>query len=260
MSEEKKECPWCHDTGWIARDVDGLGVATRCECIARTHSEQVLPKAQIPSKYTTCDLEDNFVIPQQITKEARGQLQFILATVKAYAHQFPMRSDPRGLLFYGANGVGKTHLAVAALRRILDKGHEGRFINYQALLRLIRGSYDQPFGSIERTAEYDAIEDVQVLLLDDVGSNRVNGWVEDTITELIAQRHDNERATIVTTNYSPDREQSVSDKAREVPLEVFPCLADRIGERATSRLREMCKIIAMPSGLEDHRGKKEPRR
>ena len=96
-----------------------------------------------------------------------------------------------------------------------------------------------------RTEAYDEIAETEILLLDDVGSNRVTDWVQDTITDLISQRYDNARATIVTTNYPivPDKDSP------------FPALADRIGERAASRLREMCRPLAMPA-LEDYRGKK----
>jgi DNA replication protein DnaC len=129
------------------------------------------------------------------------------------------------------------------MRLILEKGHDCRFVNYQELLRIVKAGYDEPFGN-SRTEAYDQIAEVEVLLLDDLGSNRVTGWVEDTITDLIAQRHDHERATIVTTNYCP----SVNENR------AYPSLAGRIGERATSRLREMCKILEMPR-LDDHRGK-----
>jgi DNA replication protein DnaC len=237
-----QDCPHCSGTGWIAKDQNGVGVATRCDCVAQKRDQTLIPNAQIPSKYAGCTL-DNFVIPQDQESSA-AHLRQILGAVRMYAQQFPMLSDPRGILLYGGNGVGKTHLAVAAFRRILSKGFDGRFINYQALLRIVKSSYDEGFGG-SRTEDYRLFEEVEVLLLDDVGSNRVTEWVEDTITDLIAQRHDAQRATIVTTNYSPFY----------VEGSPFPCLADRIGDRATSRLREMCKPLGMP-GIRDHRGSK----
>jgi DNA replication protein DnaC len=238
---EEPSCKWCHDTGWISsRDTDGIAAATRCECVSEARAENLTPRAQIPHKYAASTL-DNFVIPKNLTPSTFGHLQQIILLVKSYTRSFPMREDPRGILFYGGNGVGKTHLATATLRLILAAGFEGRFINCQALLRLIKESYDQPFGMGDRNAAYLEIQDAEVLLLDDLGSSRVTDWVEDTITDLIAQRHDNQRATIVTTNYSP----------------VDGSLAARIGERATSRLREMCRPLAFPSDVEDHRGKKQ---
>jgi DNA replication protein DnaC len=231
-------CQKCQDTGWTTETIDGLGVASRCDCLLRKRTESLLPGSGMPSKYARCDFE-NFHL-SHLPDEAQNALRPILFQVRAFAREFPLRADPRGILLQGGNGIGKTHLAAAALRVILDKGHEGRFINYQALLRLIRSGYDVPFGG-SRMREYDEIEDVEVLLLDDLGANRVTDWVEDTITELIAQRHDHERSLIVTTNYAV------------TPNHALPYLGLRIGERATSRLREMCRVFTIPA-IADHRG------
>ena len=54
----------------------------------------------------------------------------------------------------GAPGTGKTHLAVAALRRLLSRGFEGVFFDYQNLLERIRAGYSQTLGTsaAKRTA------------------------------------------------------------------------------------------------------------
>lgn len=233
------ECEKCQDTGWVSgRDPDGLTIAVRCGCLEQHRAEDLEVKAQIPRKYANCDLTTFDIEDGPFASE----LKRIHTTIMMYAREFPTRSDPHGLLLWGSNGVGKTHLAVSALRRVIKKGYDGRYVNYQSLLRTIRNSYDQAFGAA-RNEEYEAITDATVLLLDDLGANRVSDWVEDTITELIAQRHDREEALIITTNYSP------------VPVQGKEYLADRIGERATSRIREMCKLIPMPY-IEDQRGKR----
>ena len=230
-------CPLCKGVEWVFTLNEGISSAKRCECFEKRLSAKVLPQANIPAKYARCSF-DNFS-NHDAEETASKSLASAMLVASSFARDFPQRSDPRGLLIHGGNGIGKTHLAVAALRRILGNGVEARFINYQALLELIRSGYDKPFGE-SRTAKYEELEQLNLLLIDDLGANRVTDWVEDTITQLIAFRHDHQLPTIVTTNYTPH------------PSSVG-YLGDRIGERATSRLREMCKIVAMPN-VTDKRG------
>lgn len=246
--ESQCQCERCQDTGWIRKSVDGVSFVEECSCRRDRRDAVLIERAQIPPKYARCTVED-FYFDQHEDPNVRSHLRQIVFSVRTFVRKFPAKSDPKGLLLWGANGVGKTHLAAAVLRSILEAklGLDVRYINYQALLRMIKASYDQPFGSTERNAEYDAIEQVDVLLLDDLGSNRVTDWVEDTITDLIAQRYDNSRPTIVTTNYSPVKPR----EGTEDPL----YLGGRIGERATSRLRDMCWAVGFPS-VPDYRGKR----
>ena len=84
-------------------------------------------------------------------------------------------------------GTGKTHLAVAALRRIIAKGFQGVFFDYQNLLDRIRSGFDPNSGSSDREAYRGAL-DAEVLLLDDLGAHRVLPWIEDVVTAIITHR------------------------------------------------------------------------
>src|SRR5206468_2198623 len=114
---------------------------------------------------------------------ARQGLGTVLLQVRAFVREFPVEDRP-GLLLAGATGTGKTHLAVAALKSLIEKGHQGVFYDYQNLLDRIRASFDHAAGASDREA-YRAAMDAPVLLLDDLGSHRVTDWVEDTVTSII---------------------------------------------------------------------------
>jgi DNA replication protein DnaC len=118
--------------------------------------------------------------------------------VKSFARDFPA-VDPPGLLLVGDPGSGKTHLAVGAMKALLDKGHECLFFDYQNLLDRIRSGYDATSGGSDREAYRSAL-DAEVLVLDDLGAHRVTEWVEDTVTAIITYRCNHRKPLIATTN------------------------------------------------------------
>jgi len=160
----------------------------------------------------------------------------------------------------GDPGTGKTHLAVAAFRIILAKGFEGLFFDYQNLLDRIRSGYDSSSNSSDREAYRVAIEK-DVLLLDDLGAHRVTDWVFDTVTSIITSRCNQKKPLIATTNLI-DPEMGYITQVRSSEGKVVDyrtTLSERIGDRARSRLFEMCRVIKMPL-IEDYRMTKQGER
>jgi len=244
-------CPICGGTGWKIVERAGLSGAEPCRCAGEARAEALQDNSGIPPNYVRASL-DNFQIPKD-NPIARTGLGTVLMQVRSFVREFPATERP-GLLLVGDTGTGKTHLAVAALKAIIDKGHEGIFFDFQNLLDRIRASYDKSSGASDRET-YRAAMDAEVLLLDDLGSHRVTEWVEDTVTSIVTYRCNHRKPLIATTNLSPDETGSTayttpggSDVHRKT-------LAEAIGERARSRLFEMCRVVRMPA-VEDYRVKR----
>lgn len=232
-------CPRCQGSGWIFKTIEEQEVVIRCTCDEETRSERFALRSGIPPLYENASTE-NFVLPKD-NPIAHRSLASVMLTVRTYAREFPVVDKP-GLLFIGETGVGKTHLAVAALNALIQRGLEGVFFDYQTLLDRIRSGYDRSSGSMDKEA-YRLALDCEILLLDDLGAHRVTDWVEDTVASIITHRCNYRKPIIVTTNLpAPGRE---SNKAKD-------SLSDRIGARAWSRLNEMCKLIEMPA-IDDFR-------
>jgi DNA replication protein DnaC len=226
--------------------------AKPCDCTMGDRTERILEKARIPDRYRVCDF-NNFETDNETigsTHEQQENWNGTLAKAKLmlerFAQEFPT-GDEHGVLLMGSCGVGKTHLAVSALKSIVLRGHGGLFYDYRELLKEIQDSYN-PVNQATEMSVLEPVLKVEILVLDDVGSSKPSPWALETVGHVLNTRYNDKLVTILTTNFLDTDANSGSAPSgprlagMRAPM-IEDSLTDRVGARIRSRLYEMCRTV-----------------
>lgn len=232
-AEQSSGCPICGGSGWKDVVSGSERRVARCDCFLQTQSKHFLSASEIPVRYADCDFSNY---------ETGGNDGLATAKLKveAWAAHYPI--DRTGLLLIGPSGVGKTHLSVAALKQLTQKGVHCLFCDYRELLKKIQNSYNPAV----QTTELDLLRPVfetEVVLLDDLGAVKPSEWVWDTVSLVLNTRYNDKLTTLITSNFLDGASAAAErvDGPRRASRE--ETLGDRIGERMRSRLFEMCRLV-----------------
>ena len=170
----------------------------RCQCRVRGRAERLLAAARIPARYEHCELANFKYDPEDKAQKSIGAAAFLAGR---FVEEYP--TDKTGLLFVGSVGVGKTHLSIGILKALIrEKGIHCLFCDYRELLKSIQNSYNSSVQATEMGI-LRPVFDAEVLVLDELGAVRTTEWVFDTVNYILNSRYNDNRTTIITTNY-PD--------------------------------------------------------
>ena len=246
-----ENCTLCRGTGWkLVPRTDGAAgnVAVACDCGMEGRARRVEERARIPKRYEHCDFESyvtDLTDGKTWTTHHAQSLKQAKVLTLGFVRDYPGSGD-KGLLFIGPSGVGKTHLAVAALKELIKRGHAGLFCDYRELLKEIQASYNPASESTEMRI-LEPIRSVEILVLDDLGASKPSDWVRDIVAIVLNARYNENRTTIITTNYldNPVSEGETTrlPSGKLVPAAREDSLEQRIGTRMRSRLYEMCRTV-----------------
>lgn len=129
------------------------------------------------------------------------------------------------LLLLGATGVGKTYEAYGAMRELAVSGV---YAQWQVTTAADLYAALRPRHGIDSEAEFRKYRNARLLLVDDLGAERKpTEFTEEINFRLINWRYENHLPTLFTSNVNPAE------------------LNNRLGDRVTSRLAEMCQRVAM---------------
>lgn len=196
--EYKYHCPVCKDRGYH----DG----ERCECLTK-----------LLKQYTTEELNQNCHIQLHDFSEfriefypefsdrgmsPRERMRTVYSNCREYADKFH-ESSP-SLFFLGRTGLGKTFLSSCIANELINKGYS---VVFGSILKLFRQIEDEHFGRAQGDT-MSVIENADLVILDDLGSEFQTSFTDSVLYEIINERINLGRPTIISTNLTKNEYNS----------------------------------------------------
>lgn len=139
------------------------------------------------------------------------ETEIALASARKFAGQYLDREKKFNTIFSGVPGVGKSHLAMSMLKGINENFKpygSCLFISVNDLMRLIKDSFNNPESKYTETNMVHLLTKVDVLVLDDLGSEssfkRDNREASEFIQQVLFGVLNARERTIITTNLNSD--------------------------------------------------------
>jgi DNA replication protein DnaC len=224
----------CDGSGWILGPED---VARECACRAeRLKQGRVRGVASgIPPRYRGVSFDRPPVSDMEREMSSRG----VVRAVREFADDLDRNLDAgRGLWLMGSTGTGKTTLAMLLAKEALAAGKTVAVYFTPKLLTQIRQTYQATASEDAYDAFFRRLTSVDLLYLDDLGSERHTDWVVEQLYALVNERYENQRSMLVTSN--ADVEGRGGREAIAPVQQGEEQLREQIGPRTVSRLIEIC--------------------
>ncbi len=188
-------CPICQDAKWLRGDFPVghplFGKLYPCECLQREQTERrkdELTRLSNLEKYGDLSFDD-------FDPDVDGVSEAYDAAV-----QFAQEPGSHWLFLSGPTGTGKTHLAVAAAKYVLE--HHNMSVYVAAvpdLLDHLRSSFD-PRAGTGYDDLFGMIKGAQLLVLDDLGTENTTPWAQEKLYQVVNHRYMEQMPTIITSN------------------------------------------------------------
>lgn len=180
-----------------------------------------LEKTGIHRRYQGCTIDS--LVGQQLPL----QISDAMAGVMQYIEELELNvKNGRGLILMGPVGTGKTSAAIAVLQYGLKRDYGGMFIGMSSLLDTIFTTKER---NREEWIEFERrLRETTLLVVDDLGTEKPDGWVQIKLDAIISERYNRMKPVIVTTNLD----------AKE--------LKNTYSARIIDRLRQTNRSLAFP--------------
>jgi len=197
----------CEVCGEIKKVLDEAGNPVVAECHCDKVAKAKLRQKELNENYSSKLVNhkttfDKFEISHKDDKTFKEQAQEFINNFENVLKD----EEPNGIVFSGSSGVGKTFICGCICNCLNDMGYTYLDISLSKYLNLIRTNV------VKEEDFLDIIRSVDVLFLDDVGTeqiNRKNDWAEPIIYNLFNTRanilKEKGLPMLMTTNFSIEK-------------------------------------------------------
>ena len=199
----KYSCDKCNDTGYILKN----GLSEMCSCMKQELLNEAYNKSNMYNlQDETFDNLDLNLFSTEPNLERYGSptsprenIQKIIQVSKDFIKDFSNK-DQKNLLFTGSAGIGKTYISSCIANEIIKNGHT---VLYQTAPLLLDSIFDYKYNNKSTKALYDNLFNVNLLIIDDLGTeNLTAAKFSEIFTLLNARLLTPNTKTIISTNFS----------------------------------------------------------
>ncbi|HDU8571237.1 TPA: ATP-binding protein [Vibrio parahaemolyticus] len=178
--------------------------------------QDLLGRSGVGKKHQKCRFT-NYVTDNQGQRQA-------FSVSRRWVSEF-LEGDSKNFIFSGSTGTGKNHLACAMANALMTRNKTVLVITVAELMMKIRDKYNRQ-SNVTEAQFLKYLSQVDLLVLDEVGVQRMNDHEALMINTIIDSRYTNEKATGILTNLKSDD------------------LTQVLGARVMERLLESCEWVS----------------
>ena len=132
----------------------------------------------------------------------------LIKWVTNFIKEYDYGKNMKGLYLHGNFGCGKTYILSACFNEMQKRGFKTKIVYLPDLLRTIKGDFEAMNDIMDELCRVD------LLLIDDIGAEKVTDWGRDEILGTILQSRMNEhKTTFFTSNFTiKELEEHLSNK------------------------------------------------
>ncbi len=190
-SDVHYECEKCGDSGFVDLKM--------CDCMKRALTEAGYEASGLGGLIRTQSF-DNFSLGYYTgTVEGRERMETYVRNLRNFAETFG-ENTYRNYLLIGGTGLGKTHLSTAVAKTVIERGHDVLYVTALGMLGDFEARrFGDGVGLRNDPARYT---EADLLIIDDLGTEVNNQFTVACLYDVINQRINQRKSTIINTNLS----------------------------------------------------------